>query len=73
MRTESDTQMTHTTIDTEHDLIEDELDRAHEAFLAEIVHLDGKAAQRLLKTIADHGTGASPTSSPEGQRDGGAG
>ncbi|MGZ3599412.1 MAG: hypothetical protein ACXVCX_06240 [Ktedonobacterales bacterium] len=74
MRTESDTHVMYTTTDTEHDLIEDELDGAHEAFLAEIAHLDGKAAQRLLKTIAEDGTGASPASSAEGrQRGGGAG
>ncbi|MGZ3682127.1 MAG: hypothetical protein ACXVDI_26505 [Ktedonobacterales bacterium] len=61
------------TTDTEHDRIEDELDRAHEAFLAEIVHLDGKAAQRLFKTIAEDGTGASPTLRGDGQNGGGAG
>ena len=63
MRIESDTHMMHITTDTEHDFIEDELDRAHEAFLAEIVHLDGKAAQRLFKTIAEDGTAMSPMSS----------
>lgn len=73
MRTESDTHMMYTTTDTEHDLMEDELDRAHEAFLAEIVHLDGKAAQRLLKTIAEDGTVASPALRGDGQNGGGAG
>lgn len=51
MQTQSGTLVTHTHI--EHDRAEDELDRAHEAFLAEIVHLDVKAAQRLFKTIAE--------------------
>lgn len=36
----------------------DELDAAHQEFLAEIVHIDGKAAQRLFKTIAEAGDDA---------------
>lgn len=51
MHTGSDTLVTHTP--TEHDLDVDELDRAHETFLAEIVYLDDKAVQRLFKTIAE--------------------
>ncbi len=45
---------------TEHNLPVDELDRAHEAFQAEILQLDGKAAQRLFKTIAEDGEDAAP-------------
>lgn len=54
MQTESDTYMVYTP--TEHHQPTDELDRAHDEFLAEILRLDGKAAQRLFKTIAEDGT-----------------
>jgi hypothetical protein len=59
MQMESDTQQAH--IPAEQDRDRDELELAHEAFLAEIVHLDGTTAQELLKTIAEAGAEASPT------------
>lgn len=38
---------------TDGDIATDELDRAHQEFLAKIVHLDGKAAQRLFERIVE--------------------
>ena len=58
MQTESDALATHT--DVAHDLDGNELDRTHEAFLAEIVHLDGNGAQRLFKKIAEDATDEVP-------------
>lgn len=58
MHAGSDTLMAHTP--TEQSLDEDELDRAHEAFLAEILHLDGTAVQRLFKTVAEDDADAAP-------------
>ncbi len=66
MQTESMAHMIST--DKAHHLPVDDLDRAHEEFQAEILQLDGKAAQRLFKTIAEDGEDAAPTLSGELQQ-----
>lgn len=66
MQTESDTYMMYTP--TEHYQPADELDRAHDEFLAEILRLDGKAAQRLFKTIAEDGKDTAPALSGDQQQ-----
>jgi hypothetical protein len=70
MQTESDGEMTYSTIDT--DTGSDELDRAHQEFLADIVHLDGKTVQRLFKAVAQENDDATPILSGDLQLSGSA-